>query len=185
MLVRAHRAVLVYGPVTGAAVQALTSPRGCGMRVNRLGTNSIKYITTVRRRWSSSDYGGRETGSTVKLNAMRSRMAEGGRQETMDLGSSGSVLAGHDVLAVGEEGKCVITGYDPQGFDINGDTNARGSVVVFPRSYVMWKPTCVDAVSIESLELVTLMNPKVGSDYHVQFGYHFNILMDSFHCVVL
>ncbi len=140
--------------------------------MNRLGTNSIKYATTVQRWCSSGDSGGRETGTTVKSNTVRSCMAEGQRQEMMDLGSSGSVLAGHDVLAVGEEGKCVITGYDPQGFDINGDTNARGSVMAFSRSYVMWSPTCVDDVSIESLELVALMNPKVGSGYHIPFGYH-------------
>ncbi len=150
-----------------AAVWTIISPRGCGMRVNKLGTNSMKYNTTARRWYSSGDFGGRETGTTVKSNTIKSRVAGGQRQDVMDLGSPRSVLADHDVLAVGEEGKCIITGYDPQGFDINGATNARGSVMAFPRSYVMWRPTCIDDVSIESLELVTLMNPKVGSDYHV------------------
>ncbi len=148
-----------------AAVRTIISPRGCGMRVDKLGTNSIKYTTTARKWYASGDFGGRETGTTVKSNAIRSRMSDGRRQDVMDLGSSRSGLADHDVLAVGEEGKCVITGYDPQGFDINGVTNARGSVMAFPRSYVMWRHTCIDDVSIESLELVTLMNPKVGNDY--------------------
>jgi uncharacterized protein len=36
--------------------------------------------------------------------------------------------------------KCVITGYDPHGFDF-GEVNARGSVIAFPTSYVLWSPT--------------------------------------------
>jgi hypothetical protein len=36
--------------------------------------------------------------------------------------------------------KCVITGYDPHGFDF-GEVNARGSIIAFPTSYVLWSPT--------------------------------------------
>ena len=56
--------------------------------------------------------------------------------------------------------KCVITGYDPFGFDF-GEVNARGSVVVFPTSYVLWSPRKFEDITIESLELVALAQPRI------------------------
>jgi NADH dehydrogenase [ubiquinone] 1 alpha subcomplex assembly factor 3 len=42
-----------------------------------------------------------------------------------------------------------------------GETNARGSILAFPHSYVMWKPKSLKEVTIDSLQLVELTNPKI------------------------
>ncbi|CAM9223419.1 unnamed protein product [Discosporangium mesarthrocarpum] len=80
---------------------------------------------------------------------------------TMDPGNT-PLGKGYDILEDDPEArpKCVISGYDPWGFEV-GDVDARSSVVVFPNSFVLWKPRRVEDVTFESLKLITLVKPPI------------------------
>ncbi|KAG5179758.1 NADH dehydrogenase 1 alpha subcomplex assembly factor 3 [Tribonema minus] len=66
---------------------------------------------------------------------------------------------GFDVLSSESGSKCVITGYDPHGFDV-GRVNARSSILAFPGSFLLWAPRSFDEITLESLELIALTEPK-------------------------
>ncbi|CAM9655592.1 unnamed protein product, partial [Phaeothamnion confervicola] len=58
--------------------------------------------------------------------------------------------------------KVTINGYDPEGFVV-GAVRPRGSILAFPRGYVLWRPTRVEDITVESLKIVGLLKPKVGA----------------------
>merc|ERR1719215_578089 len=58
-----------------------------------------------------------------------------------------------------ESGKVSISEFDDNGFVIN-DVYLKGSVLVFPHTALMWKPSQFEDVTEDSLALVGLTNPE-------------------------
>lgn len=81
-----------------------------------------------------------------------------------------------DSLAFGQRPKIVLEAVSPTGFDVSGlitrvseeedKTNSgsvhmNGSILVTNHCCLLWKPTCIEEVTLDSLAPVLLMKPKL------------------------
>ncbi|CAM9276870.1 unnamed protein product [Heterosigma akashiwo] len=58
------------------------------------------------------------------------------------------------------QSKTVIEGYDSWGFTIKG-VRVEGGVLAFPSHYLLWRPTKFSHLSLEALQPVAIIKPKI------------------------
>ncbi|CAM9543321.1 unnamed protein product [Choristocarpus tenellus] len=140
-------------PILGAIARARTASASAGLRS---GNGCLRKRRTAPLRGdclriSCRSLSSRDTGVDHAIPGPK----------TMDPGNT-PLGKGFDLLGEDPEArpKCIITGYDPWGFKV-GDIDARSSIVVFPNSFVLWKPRCFEEITVESLKLITLIKPPI------------------------
>eukprot|EP00611_Tribonema_gayanum_P011323 TRINITY_DN2153_c0_g1_i2.p1 TRINITY_DN2153_c0_g1~~TRINITY_DN2153_c0_g1_i2.p1 ORF type:complete len:230 (-),score=28.41 TRINITY_DN2153_c0_g1_i2:1315-2004(-) len=152
-----------------SAARAVASCRSCccgSPAARSFSTRSLHRHRTalVQARWgpaSSASSGAWQRSPQRRLSSAAPGGAADGKPGPKPLDRGNTPMGkGFDVLSSESGSKCVITGYDPHGFDV-GRVNARSSILAFPGSFLLWAPRSFDEITLESLELIALTEPKV------------------------
>ena len=81
-----------------------------------------------------------------------------GRRRGFAQGSGASSIEAYNVIQR-EADKTVVSGSFAGGFDVSGTTVMSG-VVLLPRLWAAWRPSKLEDVTAESLELFTIVHPR-------------------------
>lgn len=66
--------------------------------------------------------------------------------------------------------------YDPHGFQLGDGVDVRGSMICMPNSFVLWQPKIPSDITVESLRILELVIPKIGTASNAELIHSSNAL---------